>query len=49
MTLSDMMSAEQVPATNMTDPAFRDEGDRTAVTRAVATQVVAYRAEHGLS
>ncbi len=49
MKLSDMTSAAQVLAENRTDPAFREEWDRTAVARAVATRVVTYRAEHGLS
>ncbi len=49
MKLSDMKSAEQVLAAQVMDPAFREEWDRTALARAVATRVVTYRAEHNLS
>ena len=31
------------------DPEFRDHWERTALARAVATAVIGYRAEHGLS
>jgi ribosome-binding protein aMBF1 (putative translation factor) len=44
-----MKRAEQVLAEQLEDPAFREEWDRTAVARAVATRVVAYRAQHGMS
>jgi ribosome-binding protein aMBF1 (putative translation factor) len=49
MRLSEMPSAEQVLAGQLQDPTFREEWERTAPARAVATRVVAYRAEHGLS
>lgn len=49
MRLSEMKSAGKVLEEALEDPAFREEWDRTAVARAVATRVVAYRAEHGLS
>jgi len=49
MKLSDMKSAKTVLAEQLKDPAFREEWDRTALARAVATHVVAYRAQHGLS
>ncbi len=49
MKLSNLKSAPQVLTERMTDAAFREEWDRTAVARAVATRVVSYRAEHGLS
>jgi ribosome-binding protein aMBF1 (putative translation factor) len=49
MKLSDMKSARDVLADQLKDPAFRAEWERTALARAVATRVVAYRAEHGLS
>jgi transcriptional regulator with XRE-family HTH domain len=47
--LSDMKTSEQVLAEELRDPAFRREWDRTAVARAVALKVLAYRTEHGLS
>jgi transcriptional regulator with XRE-family HTH domain len=40
---------EQVLAEQLEDPAFRAEWQRTALARAVANRVIAYRAEHGLS
>jgi hypothetical protein len=43
--LSDMKTSEQVLAEELRDPAFRREWDRTAVARAVALKVLAYRAE----
>jgi ribosome-binding protein aMBF1 (putative translation factor) len=49
MKLSEMKSAEQVLAEQLKDPTFREEWDRTALARAVATRVVAYRAQQGLS
>ncbi len=49
MKLSELNSANQVLAKQLKDPAFREEWERTALARAVATRVVAYRAEHGLS
>src|SRR5438309_2264124 len=49
MKLSDMKSAEQVLTEHLKDPAFREEWERTALARAVANQVVAYRAQNGLS
>jgi transcriptional regulator with XRE-family HTH domain len=42
-------SFEQVLAEQLEDPAFRAEWERTALARAVANRVIAYRAEHGLS
>jgi transcriptional regulator with XRE-family HTH domain len=47
--LNDMKTSEQVLAEELRDPDFRREWDRTAVARAVALKVLAYRAEHGLS
>ncbi len=44
-----MRTSEQVLAEELRDPAFKRERDRTAVARAVALKVLAYRAEHGLS
>lgn len=49
MKLSEMKNAQQVLAEQITDPAFREEWDRTVLARAVAMRVVAFRAEHGLS
>jgi transcriptional regulator with XRE-family HTH domain len=47
--LSDMKTSGQVLAEELQDSAFRREWDRTAVARAVALKVLAYRTEHGLS
>lgn len=49
MNLSEMKNSEQVLAEQLKNPVFREEWERTAVARAVAARVVAYRAEHGLS
>ncbi len=49
MRLSDLKTSEQALAEQLRDPDFRREWERTAVARAVAVKVVAYRAEHGLS
>lgn len=49
MRLSDLPSAESVIEENLKDPAFRAEWERTAVARAVATRVVEYRGQHGIS
>lgn len=50
MKLSDMPTADDVLATHLAeDPEFRAEWERTAVARAVANRIVAYRAEHNLS
>lgn len=49
MKLADMQSAGQILDGQMADPAFRTEWERTALARAVAERVVAYRAARGLS
>jgi transcriptional regulator with XRE-family HTH domain len=49
MKLSDLSTSEEVLLGVLRDPAFRTEWERTAVARALASQVVAYRAKHGLS
>ena len=49
MKLSDMKTSEQILADELLDPAFKAEWDRTAVARAVALKVLAYRTEHNLS
>lgn len=49
MKLSDMKSAEQVIADQLKDPAFREEWNRTELARTVATRVLDYRVQRGLS
>lgn len=49
MKLTDLASSDEVIADRLHDPAIRVEWDRTAVARAVATRLVEYRAEHGLT
>lgn len=49
MKLSEMKTSEQTLAEELRDPAFRREWDRTAIARAVALKVLAYRDEHDLS
>jgi ribosome-binding protein aMBF1 (putative translation factor) len=49
MKLSDLRTSEEVLGGALRDPAFRAEWERTAVARALASQVVAYRVKHGLS
>ncbi len=50
MKLSDLPSHEEVLAKHLdADPEYRREWERTALARAVAVKVIAYRAEHGLS
>lgn len=49
MKLSDMKTSQQALAEELRDPAFRREWERTAVARAVALKVLAYRTDHGLS
>ncbi len=49
MRLSDLTSADEVKAEALRNPAVRVEWDRTAVARTVASRVVRYRVEHGLS
>ena len=40
---------DEVLAKHLQDPAFRAEWERTALARAVATAVMRYRSEHGLT
>jgi ribosome-binding protein aMBF1 (putative translation factor) len=47
--LSDMKTSEQVLAEEMGDPAFSAEWERTAMARALALKVLAYRTEQHLS
>lgn len=50
MKLSDLPTYEEVLAGHLdADPEYRREWERTALARAVAVKVIAYRAEHDLS
>jgi transcriptional regulator with XRE-family HTH domain len=43
------VSFQEMLAEQLKDPDFREEWERTAVARAVAIQIIRYRAEQGLS
>jgi transcriptional regulator with XRE-family HTH domain len=47
--LTDLKTSEQVLAEELRDPDFKREWDRTAIARAVALKVLAYRIENALS
>jgi ribosome-binding protein aMBF1 (putative translation factor) len=47
--IDEMKTADEVLAEDLKDSEFRQEWERTEDARAVATEVVAYRAEHGLT
>jgi len=47
--LSELRSAADVRGDALRDPAVRAEYERTAFAHAVATRVIRYRVEHGLS
>jgi transcriptional regulator with XRE-family HTH domain len=47
--LIDLKTSEQVLAEELGDPDFKREWDRTAIARAVALKVLAYRVDHSLS
>ena len=50
MKLSDIPTHEDVLAAHLdADPKYRSEWERTALARAVAVKVIAYRAKHGVS
>jgi transcriptional regulator with XRE-family HTH domain len=49
MRLKELRSSKEVLEQDLNDPEFRAEWERTALARAIATQVIAYRVEHGLS
>ncbi len=50
MKLSDLPTHEEVLSEHLdADPEYRHEWERTALARAIAAKVIAYRAEHGLS
>jgi len=47
--LSELTDHREVLREQLADPEFQQEWDRTALARAVAQWLVAYRAEHGLT
>ena len=47
--MAELSSAEDVLSRQLEDADFRAEWERSALARAVALRIVAYRAEHGLS
>jgi transcriptional regulator with XRE-family HTH domain len=47
--MSDLINNDDVLRRQLEDPGFHTIWERTAVARAVALRIVAYRAEHGLS
>jgi ribosome-binding protein aMBF1 (putative translation factor) len=49
MKLSQMKTNDELIAEQVTDPAFRNEWERTAVARAVALRLLRYRSERELS
>jgi len=49
MKFSEMRSGDDVLARQPKDPEFRAQWERTALARAVATRLVAYRAKHHLT
>ncbi|MGH2846131.1 MAG: helix-turn-helix transcriptional regulator [Thermoleophilaceae bacterium] len=49
MKLRDMQTFDEVLTEDLKDPEFRARWERTALARAVANRVIAYRAERGLS
>jgi transcriptional regulator with XRE-family HTH domain len=49
MKLSDLKTSDEVLSNEMRDPTFRAEWERTALARALAVEVLAYRTEHNLS
>jgi len=49
MKLSELQALDQVLEEELADPALRREWERTALARAVALDVIRYRASHGLS
>ena len=49
MKLSEMQTFNEVLTEDLKDPVFRARWERNALARAVANQVIAYRAERGLS
>ena len=49
MIVTGLRTAEESLREDLKDPEFRKEWERTALARAVAIEVVKYRAEHGIS
>ena len=49
MRISEMKTAEEVLAEDLKDPEFREEWERTAPARALASALIAYRIEHDLT
>lgn len=49
MIITGLKTEEDSLAEDLKDPGFRKEWERTALARAVAIEVIKYRAEHGLS
>lgn len=49
MKLRDMQTFDEVLSEDLKDPEFRARWERTALARAVANRVIAYRAQRGLS
>jgi transcriptional regulator with XRE-family HTH domain len=49
MKLDDLVSADDILAEDLHDPAFREEWERTTLAREVALAVTAHRAERGLT
>lgn len=47
--LPSLRSAEELRAEHLKDPEFRQRWARTALARAIALRIVAYRVKHGLS
>ncbi len=47
--LKGSQSAKESLAVDLKDPEFRKEWERTALARAIAIEVIGYRAEHGVS
>lgn len=47
--LAELKTRKQVLTGHLKDPAFRERWEKTALARAVALRLVAYRVEHGLS
>lgn len=49
MKLKNLPAQKEILEEDLRDPEFRAEWERTALARAIASKVVAYRVEHGLS
>lgn len=49
MKMTDLRTGRRILAEHLKDPEFRERWEKTALARAVALRLIAYRAEHGLS